>query len=87
MKVTMFWHGGSSYAMFDTHSAQDAEQFDSLRDAINEFQHRYSGHDRYYPCVENPTAWIFFGENIIGQDYPDRVLTINKRGSVHMESA
>lgn len=92
MKVTMFWHGGSSYAVFDTHSKRDAEQFDSLADAKRAFGAR--SHDSYYPCVDEiapedggPEAWIFLGADVIGAEYPDRILRFGKRGAVVCERA
>lgn len=94
MKVTMFWHGGSSYACFDTHSKRDAEQYNSLKDAISAFAGRSNGQDSYYPCVsedspENggPEAWVFIGANVIGADYPDRILRFGRRGGVICERA
>lgn len=92
MKVTMFWNGGSSYACFDTHSADDAEVFESLERAKRAFQNRLN--DSYYPCVEDcapdeggPEAWVFFGEShpVIGQECPDRVLRFGPRGGVICE--
>ena len=86
-KVTMFWHGGSSYACFDTNSKRDAEQFDSLAAAKRAFASRPN--DSYYPCVDEvspdeggPEAWIFIGANVLGQDYPDFILSFGKRGGV-----
>ena len=90
MKVTMFWSGGSNYAGFDTSSERDAENFDSLAAAKRAFSARTN--DSYYPCVEDdvpedggPEAWIFIGENVLGQDCPDRVLRFGPRGGVIVE--
>lgn len=89
MKVTMFWHGGSSYAIPSVHYRYDAEVFESLIAAKRAFVSRT--HDTYYPCVsrstpENggPEAWLFFGDNhpVIGQEYPDAILSFGPRGGV-----
>lgn len=92
MQVTMFWHGGSSYACFDVHNKRDAEQFNSLAAAKRAFASRSNGRDSYYPCVNEcspedggPEAWIFLGANVIGQEYPDRILRFGKRGAVVCE--
>ena len=91
-KVTMFWHGGSSYACFDTSSKRDAETFDSLESAKRAFAARTS--DRYYPCVGEsspddggPSAWIFKGANVIGAECPDFVLSFGPRGGVRVDPA
>jgi hypothetical protein len=92
MKVTMFWHGGSSYAVFDPHSADDAEVFNS----INAAKRAFSAHtnDRYYPCVDTcdqehggASAWLFFGDShpVTGQEYPDRVMSFGPRGGIKVE--
>ena len=77
MKVVMFWHGGSNYSMFETTNKRDAEQFDSLKDAKEEFINRAHGFDPYRPCVENSSAWIFVGtvDEALGRDCPDYVIT------------
>ena len=94
MRVTMFWHGGSSYGAPDMHSARDAEVFDSIKDAKRSFAAR-ADHDPYYPCVDDcapedggPEAWLFFGKDhpIIGQEYPDAVLSFGPRGGVIVSS-
>jgi hypothetical protein len=77
----MFWHGGSSYAMFDTHNPKDAEEFPSMRAAVAEF--RYRMRSPYgYPCVEGAEAWIFKGPaaDNIGGDYPDWIMSTGPRG-------
>jgi len=86
-QITMAWHGGYSYAAPDTNSARDLEQFTSLRAAVAEFQHRASGSDRYYPCVEGSTAWLFIGtrRESLGRDCPDYTLTQGPRGGVKVE--
>ena len=88
MRVTMFWHGGPSYAVFDTHNPEDAEEFASLRDARNAFWRR-ADFDRYYPCVDSPEAWILKGPagSNIGAEYPDFLLTLGPRGGVRCERA
>ena len=92
MKVTMFWYGGNSYAVFDVHDRRDAEVYDSLADARRAFSSRT--HDPYTPCVSDdspdnggPEAWLFFGEShpVIGQEYPDRVMRFGPRGGVIVE--
>ncbi len=94
MKCTMFWTGGSSYAVFDTHNPEDAEEFDSLERAKRAFANR--AHDRYYPCVDEtppedggPEAWVFIGpkESAIGQEYPDLILSFGPRGGVRVDRA
>jgi hypothetical protein len=94
MKVTMFWFGGSSYAMFDTHNPRDAEEFDSMRAARNAFAARTN--DSYYPCVDEespddggPEAWIFKGpaKQNIGAEYPDFTMSFGPRGGVRVTRA
>lgn len=94
MKVTMFWHGGSSYAAFDVHDPRDAEVFDSIERAKWAFEARAGGRDSYYPCVSEgspdeggPEAWLFFGDShpVVGQEYPDLVLRFGPRGGVIVE--
>ena len=93
MIVTMFWHGGSSYEVFDTHSARDAEQFESLNAAKRAFSARTCGRDSYYPCVSDclpedggPEAWIFKGPAAgnIGAEYPDFTMNFGPRGGVRV---
>ena len=93
MKVTMYWHGGSSYGAPDTHSASDAEVFASLESARRSFAAR-ADHDPYYPCVEDcapdeggPEAWLFFGNAhpVVGEEYPDRTMRFGPRGGVIVE--
>ncbi len=97
MRVTMFWHGGSGYAPPSVHSAEDAEVFESIKDAKAAFARRTR--DAYYPCVchappeeDGPEAWLFFsryGEThpIIGHEYPDQIMRLGKRGAVVIENA
>lgn len=81
MIVTMLWHGGSSYAV---PTDEDAERFASLKEAKEEFWRR-ADYDPYYPCVENPEAWIFIGRTV--GEYPDRIMRLGKRGAVVVERA
>jgi hypothetical protein len=91
MIVTMFYHGGSSYATFDTHNLDDAERYSGLKAAKEAFRSRTS--DRRYPCVTEdspedggPSAWIFYGEpEKIRGDYPDLTLKFGPRGGVVVE--
>ena len=94
MRCTMFWHGGSSYAMFDTNEAGDAVVCNSIAEAKDRFA-GYVG-DSYTPCVSDcppdeggPEAWLFFGKDhpVLGGDYPDRILKFGPRGGVIMENA
>lgn len=94
MKVTMFWHGGSSYACFDVHNEDEAVVCSSIKAAIDKFA-GYVG-DPHTPCVSEsspedggPEAWLFFGKThpVVGQEYPDRILKFGPRGGVVMETA
>jgi hypothetical protein len=94
MKVTMFWHGGSNYACFDTHNEADAEEFDSIESAKRAFAAR--SNDSYYPCVDEcspddggPEAWIFKGaaKDNIGAEYPDFTMSFGPRGGVRVARA
>lgn len=92
MKVSMLWHGGSSYGVGTI--PEDLEEFDSLKQAIRVFDARYNEFDPYYPCVDNSSsAWVFFGTieevsaNSNGDYYPDRVLSFGPRGGVKVEHA
>lgn len=93
MKITMYWHGGSSYGPPDLHSAKDAEQFDSLKSAKLAFWRR-ADFDPYYPCVADctpedggPEALIFKGANVVGQECPDYIMRMGRRGGVILERA
>lgn len=95
MKCTMFWHGGSSYAVFDTSDKRDAIVCDSIADAVSEFKSR-AGSDPYFPCVSDdtqedggPSAWLFFGDKhpVLGGDYPDRIIEFGPRGGVRVTEA
>ena len=86
MKVTMFFHGGSSYAAPDFHSERDAETFRSIAAAKDTFASR-ADFDPFYPCVESPEAWIFKGADVVGEEYPDFVMRLGKRGGVIVERA
>jgi len=77
----MLWHGGSSYAVPTT---EDGERFSSLKIAREVFASR-ADFDPYYPCVENPEAWIFVGDEV--GEYPDRIMRLGKRGAVVVEQA
>lgn len=79
MRVTMLWYGGSSYA---TPSAEDAEHFRSLKAAKRVFAAR-ADHEPGFPCVEGSEASIYFGDEVT--DYPDRLLTLGKRGGIRVE--
>lgn len=84
MKVYMMWHGGANYAL---PTVDDAEEFSSLQAAKESFWSR-ADRDPFYPCVENPEAWILFSdprENASGDVYPDRVMTLGPRGGVRIE--
>lgn len=94
MKVTMFWYGGSSYGMFDVHDPKDALVFNSIREAKDWFAGRPGS--PYTPCVseatqdnEGPVAWLFFGDThpVIGEEYPDCIITFGPRGGVRVEKA
>ena len=94
MRVTMFWHGGSSYAAFDVHERRDAEVFESIQDAARSFASRPG--QRYYPCVsdaslddDGPSAWLYFGSThpVLGQDYHDRIVSFGPRGGVRVDRA
>lgn len=89
MRVTMFFHGGSSYAPFDTLDPRDAEEFATLAAAKSAFESRADRSDPYYPCVESPAAWICKGPAArnIGAEYPDLILTLGPRGAVRCERA
>ncbi len=91
MKVTMLWHGGASYS---APYPDDAEDFNSLREAAEEFDRRSSSLETFYPCVERepaeeggPEAWIMFcGADELGADvYPDRLISFGPRGGVRIE--
>jgi hypothetical protein len=92
MKCTMFWHGGSSYACFDTNDPRHAEVFDTITDAKYDFESRVG--DSYYPCVSKstpdeggPEAWLFLGNEhpVLGGDYPDLIMRFDRFGIVQIE--
>ena len=74
----MLWYGGLSYAMPDNNGAED---FPSIRAALDACRDREENRDGRTPCVEyvwgDYCGYLYFGE--IG-DYPDRVIERGKRG-------
>ncbi len=93
MKVFALWHGGSSYAPADQFNRRDIEEFDSIRDALAEFESRTR--DPYYPCVDTApqdqggaSMWLCFADPFENGDlYPDRVVSFGPRGGVRCERA
>ena len=84
MKTFMLWYGGVNYSVG---GYDDIEEFSSLQDAKDSFWRR-ADFDPYYPCVEQPEAWIWFktmpDDN--GDLYPDAVMTLGPRGGVHVDT-
>lgn len=78
----MFFHGGENYAAFDVHNQDDAETYSSLAAAKREFTFRAEGNDRKFPCIEGPEAWVFFGANVVGEEYPDMTFHLGPRGGL-----
>lgn len=92
MKVYGLFHGGHSYAMWQCN--RDVEEFNSIKEAKDTLYERYHGWNSYYPCIdETATMWLVFDDprNDEGPEgfldiYPDRILTIGKRGGIKVES-
>jgi len=88
MKVTILWHGGANYS---APRIEDAEQFDSLRDMLDDLEAR--GSHPYYPGAYEPfdegeqtIAHVFYGHvTLEGDEYPDRAVVIGPRGGMHLE--
>ena len=78
MIVTALWYGSSSYA---APTADDAETFPSLYQAVQTFQAR-ADFDPEYPCVDGPAMLIFRGRSI--GEYPDYVIELGPRGGVRI---
>jgi len=92
MKTWMLWHGGSSYGVGTI--PEDVESFDSLQDALHEFQAREEGWNTYYPCVSDETpenggasAWLWFAFPEGSDPYPDRVVEFGPRGGLVVSNA
>jgi hypothetical protein len=87
-RVWMFWHGGASYAPPGT---DDAEEFDSIAEAVKSFDRRRL--DSYYPCVSDetpedggPEGHLFFQDPTEHADlYPDRIVRYGPRGGLVVE--
>jgi hypothetical protein len=85
--VFMLWHGGSSYAVADQMNRENCERFDTLADALAEFESRPG--DSYTPCVSRelpdaggPSAWICYADPFgVGDVYPDATIQFNERGN------
>lgn len=84
MKVWTLWYGGSCYAAPDP--SKDAETFESMKDAIVEFNRRFS--NPYFPCVaQDAEMQVFFSDPAESRDpYPEKVLKRGIRGGVVVES-
>lgn len=85
MKITALWWGGASYAQ-GTWST-DGERFDSLADAVAEYDRRRTC-GGYYPCVEGSEMQIVFGHftpQVWCDVYPDRIICEGPRGGVRVE--
>lgn len=80
MRVKMLWYGGCSYA---APTNEDAEDCDSIAQAVRICEARGDNDDGSTPCVEYneddaTAAWLFVGE--IG-DYPDYTVERGPRGA------
>lgn len=91
MRVYMLWHGGESYA---PSALDDVEVFDTIKDAIADFDARADGWNKYYPCVTRDpedggqSAWIYFGAPPDPDDpYPDEVWEYGPRGGLRRTPA
>lgn len=89
----MMWFGGASYA--HGYIDDDLEgPFNTLKEAIVEFDSRADSWRTYYPSVERDTpenggqsADIFFYDPRVegsGEPYPDRRLEYGPRGGLHV---
>lgn len=83
MKVWTQWWGGCNYA----HPMRnDYEEFRSLKNAIANFQSRFT--DTYYPCVSEVDAtmlvWKYDPTNE-RDPYPDLEITLGPRGGIRRE--
>ncbi len=91
--VWMLWHGGSSYAVADQMRREDCERFDTLADALADFEDRPD--DGFYPCVGRllpdaggPSAWICYTDPFgAGDVQPDATLQFNERGTATVSPA
>lgn len=81
-KLQALWFGGYSYA---PPYEDDAETFESIEAAKQEFIRRYHNRNGRYPCVDDTCEmWLFFGEE--GSfDYPDRIIRFGPRGGVRVD--
>ena len=84
MKCIGLWYGGSNYACPDPEN--DAEAFDSLKDAADALWRR-ADFDPFYPCVDEGATemHVYFRE--YSNDGPDRIIRLGPRGGVRIERA
>ena len=80
MKIQALWYGGINYA---SPTQDDIEDFPSLRTAKDVFWSRATQQERRYPCVEDSEMHIYFNE--YGENGPDRILRLGKRGGIITE--
>jgi len=88
----MLWHGGLDYA---APMPDECETFDSIRDAIDDFEWRASTLATYYPMVKRtpsdnggPRATLFMGDHsdeVPDPGAPDYVIEFGPRGGVHVK--
>lgn len=85
MQVFALWQGGPNYR--PSVAPEDTEIFPSLSAAVDEYDHRASGSDPYYPVVQDSELWLFFSEPDGNDDYPDRIVRQGPRGGTVVELA
>lgn len=92
MMVYMLWHGGSSYAVGTVDD--DLEMYDTLQEALAEFERRAWASEACYPCVDaippedgGPTAWLWFDDpRGMSDPYPDQIVSFGPRGGIRKEA-
>jgi len=89
-KVWMLWFGGSgNYA---SPCLADLEEFDSIKEAVRDFDSRANSWNQYYPLVTRDTydnggqyAHLWFTDpRETGEGYPDRVLEYGPREGIRV---
>lgn len=89
------WHGGPNYSQ---PYAADAEEFGSLRAAVDAHLSRYRNRDGRTPCVsEESEMWLYavprgwnYGDMVAAIEhdgYPDRIVKFGPRGGIRIERA
>lgn len=79
MKVWAMWYGGVNYSVPEL---ADAQEFNSISEALNDFVAKYRNEDGQTPNVTNGAESLLYFADPRGaiDPYPDRIIKIGPRG-------